>query len=380
MPALLLRRARPIGFGPGMPTSPVDILVGDGGTVEAVGPDLAPPAGAEIRDLDGKYLSPGWTDLHTHVYYGATDISVRVREIGAATGVATIVDAGSAGEANFVGFREYISEPAREQVFAFLNIGSIGLVACNRVPELIDERFIDVDRTLDCVEANRDVIRGIKVRASGVIVGAWGITPVKIAKKIAKIAKLPLMVHVGEVPPLAEEVFDLLTPGDIVTHCFHGKRGANILEDDDLFDYSRRLADQGVVLDIGHGAASFSYAVGKVGIERGLLPTTISTDLHNRNIDGPVWDLSLVMSKILALGMPLEAVVEAVGINALKAIRQPHENLLGIGSEARFTVFEMIDADLTLPDSMRTPLHLTRRFAPRLTVLGTTPIEAATRR
>ena len=37
------------------------------------------------------------------------------------------------------------------------------------------------------------------VRASGVILGAWGMTPVRIAKKVARVLKLPLMVHVGDV-------------------------------------------------------------------------------------------------------------------------------------------------------------------------------------
>ena len=96
------------------------------------------------------------------------------RLCGVERGVTTIVDAGSAGEANFHGFREYVIEPARERIKAFLNIGSIGLVACNRVSELIDIRSIDLDRTLACVEANRDVIVGIKVRASHVILGLVG--------------------------------------------------------------------------------------------------------------------------------------------------------------------------------------------------------------
>ena len=119
-------------------------------------------------------VSPGWVDLHAHVWYGGTDISIRPALCGVERGVTTIVDAGSAGEANFHGFREFVIEPARERIKAFLNIGSIGLVACNRVSELIDIRSIDIDRTLACVEANRDVIVGIKVRASHVILGSWG--------------------------------------------------------------------------------------------------------------------------------------------------------------------------------------------------------------
>lgn len=376
---LLLRNAHPVGFAPDSPAGPIDILIGGDGRVIAAQAKLAAPHDARVLDLADAYLSPGWVDLHCHIYHGGTDISVRAREIGARTGVATLVDAGSAGEANFIGFREYIAHAATEQIFAFLNLGSIGLVACNRVSELIDHRSIDIDRTLACVDANRDLIKGIKVRASGVILGSWGIAPVKIAKKVAKLAGLPLMVHIGEPPPLVEEVFEVIGPGDIVTHCFHGKRGANLLEDEELADWAKRLADSGVILDIGHGAASFSYAVGMAGLKRGIVPATISTDLHLRNVDGPVWDLSLVMSKLLALGMSFDSVIAAVTVNPLHAIRQPHEALLAPGAEARFTAFAVADCDLTLPDAQRAPLHLKRRFIPRHTIIGATAIAATSR-
>ncbi len=148
---LLLRNAQLVGFGAGRGS---DVLIGADGKVAAVGPALAAPAGAESLDLAGAFLSPGWTDLHTHVYWGGTDISVRPRDVGAAAGVATLVDAGSAGEANFHGFREYVAQPAAERIVAFLNLGSIGLVACNRVSELADHRSVNIDRMLACIEAN----------------------------------------------------------------------------------------------------------------------------------------------------------------------------------------------------------------------------------
>lgn len=367
---MLLRSVRPIGFAEALSLAEVDVLIDAQGRVAATGAGLAVPAGTVVHEMRGAYLSPGWVDLHTHIYHGATDISVRAKQIGVATGVTTLVDAGSAGEANFVGFDEYVAQTAQERVLAILNIGSIGLVACNRVSELIDERSIDIDRTLDCVEQHRHLIRGIKVRASGVIVGNWGIGPVKIAKKIAKLTNLPLMVHVGELAPLVEEVFELLTEGDIVTHCFHGKRGGNLMEDADLMAWARRLASQGVVMDIGHGAASFSYAVAMAAMGQGFYPTTISSDLHLRNIGGPVWDLSLVMSKMLALKMPLHEVVAAASTRALKAVREPHQGLLAPGTRADFTLFRLEDIACALPDAMGHPLQLTQLIRPCNVVLG----------
>lgn len=146
------------------------------------------------------------------------------------------------GEANFHGFREYIIEPSKERIKAFLNLGSIGLVACNRVPELRDIKDIDLDRILECYAENSEHIVGLKVRASHVITGSWGVTPVKLGKKIAKILKVPMMVHVGEPPALYDEVLEILGPGDVVTHCFNGKSGSSIMEDEDLFNLAERCA------------------------------------------------------------------------------------------------------------------------------------------
>jgi dihydroorotase len=374
---LLISGVRPVGFGRGVPQEVTDILIGGDGNIASVGSSLQTPEGARRIDAKGAYVSPGWVDLHAHVWHGGTDISIKPQVCGIERGVTTIVDAGSAGEANFHGFREYIIEPARERIKAFLNIGSIGLVACNRVSELIDMRSIDIDRTIACVEANRDIIIGIKVRASGVIVGAWGITPVKIAKKVAKILKLPLMVHVGEPPPVFDEVLEVLGPGDVVTHCFNGKAAANIMEDEDLFLLAERCARDGIRLDVGHGGASFSFKVAELAIERGLLPFSISTDLHARSLDNPVWDMGTTMSKLLSVGMPFEAVIDASTRAPMEVIGLPTENLLSPGTRAEFTVFEVNDSDLRIVDSMGYKAHLPRLIEPIWTILRQEAVKAS---
>lgn len=349
----------------GLEGAPEAIHVGDDGLVVD-----AAPAGAEIIDAKGAYLSPGWCDLHVHVWHGGTDISVRASEAGRVTGVTAMADAGSAGEASFHGLREYVIDPQVETVKAFLNIGSIGLVACNRVPELIDLRSIDVDRTIAVVEANRDVICGIKVRASGVIVGAWGITPAKIAKRVAEICDLPLMVHVGEPPPLIDEVFDILTPGDIVTHCFNGKKAGSIRDTAALFAQAQRLAAEGVRMDIGHGVASFDFETARVAVGEGMLPWSISTDLHIRNIAGPVHDMATTLSKVLAVGVPLEDCVAAVTARPRSVLGLGGADGARVGVKADFTLFDLADGELLATDSQGTQLTLERIFEPRMTVIG----------
>jgi len=374
---LLIADASPIGF-PDAPHGTIDVVVGADGTVVAAGHGVGVLAPADARRIDGRglHLSPGWIDLHAHVWHGGTDISIRPSQCGLARGVTTIVDAGSAGEANFHGFREFVIEPAAERIVAFLNIGSIGLVACNRVSELTDIRSIDIDRTIACVEANRDVIVGIKVRASGVILGGWGMTPVKMAKKVAKILKLPLMVHVGEPPPLYDEVLEVLGPGDVVTHCFNGKHGGSLIEDEDLFRLAETSAARGVRLDVGHGGASFSFRVAEAAIARGLRPFSISTDLHRRSLDHPVWDLGTTMSKLLALGLTLEAAVAGVTAAPASVIGSTVIGRLTPGAVADLTLFAVEDADMTLVDSMGDRADIRRLVVPRLAVRGAAAVDA----
>ncbi|WP_457581506.1 amidohydrolase/deacetylase family metallohydrolase [Ensifer canadensis] len=373
---VLISNVKPVAFGMAAPSETVDILVGSDGTIAAIGNQLTAPEDAERIDGKGGWISPGWIDLHAHVWHGGTDISVRPQLCGMERGVTTIVDAGSAGEANFHGFREYIIEPARERIKAFLNLGSIGLVACNRVSELSDIRSIDIDRIIACYQENREHIVGLKVRASHVITGSWGVTPVKLGKKIAKILKIPMMVHVGEPPALYDEVLEILGPGDIVTHCFNGKAGSSIIEDEDLFELAERCAGEGIRLDIGHGGASFSFRVAEVAIARGLLPFSISTDVHLRSMNQSVWDLGTTMSKLLSVGMPFEKVVEAVTQAPASVIRLPMDGLLTVGARAEFTLFDLVDSELRVFDSLGTEAHLNRLFEPRYAVMGTDVVAA----
>ncbi|WP_180898727.1 amidohydrolase/deacetylase family metallohydrolase [Martelella soudanensis] len=374
---LLIRNVRPIAFGTGTPEDLVDIAIGADGKVASTGRGLPAGEGVEVIDGAGAWISPGWTDLHVHIWHGGTDISIRPSQCGAERGVTTLVDAGSAGEANFHGFREYIIEPSVERVKAFLNLGSIGLVACNRVPELRDIKDVDFDRIVQCYEENREHIVGIKVRASHVITGSWGITPVKLGKKIARLLKLPMMVHVGEPPALYEDVLEVLGPGDIITHCFNGKLGSSIMEDEDLFNLAERCAGEGVRLDIGHGGASFSFKVAEAAIERGLMPFSISTDLHGHSLNGAVWDMATTMSKLLSVGMPFDKVVSAVTHAPAAVIGLPMDNLLSPGARAEFTMFNLIDEALDVVDSNGDRAQMTKLFDPVYAVIGTRAIKAS---
>ena len=354
---------KPIGFN--KTNLPSSFYIYDNGLISNNEPDEF-----KVIDCNNSFLSPGWSDLHVHIWYGGSDVSIRANEAGFKRGVTTLVDAGSAGEATFHGLKEYVIDRQRETIKAFINIGSIGLVACNRIPELIDERFIDIDRTLKVIEENRDIICGIKVRASGVIVGSWGITPVQIARKVAEIANLPMMVHIGEPPPTLNQIFDLLRPGDVVTHCFNGKHPGSISDSPQIFANAKRLAEEGVFMDVGHGAASYNFEVAKEAIDNGLKPYSISTDLHGWNLHGPVYDLATTVSKLYAAGLSLEECVNAITYNPRNFLALDNAASLAAGSKADFTVFNVNDCDELVSDSQGNNITLKSTFEPKMVISG----------
>ena len=363
--SLSLSNFEPVGFD----RPPKTIFVGDDGMIcEAL--DDAP-----VHDCKGAYLSPGWADLHVHVWYGGTDFSVRAAQAGLPRGVTAMADAGSAGEAAFHGFREYVIDRQAETIKAFINIGSIGLVACNRVPELAVDNAIDATRTLDVIEKNRDVICGVKVRAGNMVVANHGIEPVRVAKQVAETSNLPLMVHIGEAPPALDEIFDLLTPGDVVTHCFHGKPGSAITQTPAIFERAKHLAERGILMDVGHGAASFDFQVAREAVQDGLAPFSISTDLHEHNLHGPVFDLATTVSKLHALGLPFEACVAAISRNPRAVLGL--DSSTNIGARADLTVFDVVPANETVEDSTGNQLELDQVFEPRHAILGDQVHQAA---
>jgi dihydroorotase len=358
-----LRNARPIGLDSLAPR--IDIHVDGSGRVVAV-----PDAGALSVDCAGAYVSPGWADLHVHVWYGGSDFSIRADQAGLSRGVTAMADAGSAGEATFHGLREYVIDRQRETVKAFLNIGSIGLVAANRVSELFGTGAVDIERTRRVIAGNRDVICGIKVRCSGVVVGNWGVGPLKMARELAREFGLPLMVHVGEAPPRIEDVLDTVEEGDIVTHCFHGKPETALFETPERIALAAAAAGRGVRFDVGHGAASFSFDMVERALAAGFTPFSISTDLHQRNIDGPVHDLATTAAKLLAVGLSLEECVDAI-TNRPRSVLGLYSNAaLACGARADFTVFQIEQGDDTAVDSLGRSMRLSTRLTPVYAALG----------
>nr|WP_315301475.1 amidohydrolase/deacetylase family metallohydrolase [Raoultella terrigena] len=351
---LLLRRARLVD------DTLTDIAIQDG-KIAALG-EISAPARKTI-ELDGSYYaSAGWIDSHVHCYPNSPIYHDQPDSVGIATGVTTVIDAGSTGADDIDDFYQ-LTRSAATEVLALLNISRVGLIAQN---ELANMANVDAEAVTQAVKRHPDFIVGLKARMSSSVVGDNGITPLERAKAMQREnGDLPLMVHIGNNPPNLDEIADLLGAGDIITHCYNGKPNRILTASGELRASVTRALKRGVRLDVGHGTASFSFEVARRAIAMGILPQTISSDIYCRNrIDGPVRSLALVMSKFLAIGMSLPQVVECVTASAADGLRLTQKGRLAVGYDADLTLFALQHAPTLLVDAEKESLQADNILVP----------------
>jgi dihydroorotase len=238
----------------------------------------------------------------------------------------------------------------------------------------MDLRYANVKLAVQTVERNRDVILGVKVRLSRTVVGDHDLAALRLAREAAEAAHLPLMVHVGDTASTLPGILRELRPADVVTHVFHGWPQGILDERGRVLPEVRRAVASGVRLDVGHGRNSFSWRVAEAALAQGILPDTISSDLHQFNVAGPVFDLATTLSKFLHLGMTVEQVVERSTTNAARLFRFPHHpGTLRLGAAADIAIFRMIEGDFETADSpvdaaAPETRHLRRKLLPVATI------------
>jgi dihydroorotase len=340
-----------------------DVRLTDRRVVE-VADDLAAAPAEEVLDARGLLVVPGLIDLHVHVFWGASPFGIEADRHCLPTGATTVVDAGSAGALTFPAFRRYVIEVSRTRILPFLNIGKTGLLSAE-LGELADLRHIDGAAALRTIEAHRDLIQGVKVRLSREIVGDNARAALKTALQASEAAGLPIMVHVGDTPLRLVEILAELRPGDVLTHCFHGREEGILDGKGRVLAEARAAAGRGVHFDVGHGRGSFAFAVARRALAQGFRPGTVSSDVHGYNLEGPVYDLATTMSKFLHLGLPLDEVVAMTTAAPARVVRGGAGlGALAPGGIADVTLLALREGPARLTDAAGETVVAARRLVP----------------
>jgi dihydroorotase len=184
---------------------------------------------------------------------------------------------------------------------------------------------------------------------------------------------IPLMVDFGnKLPqrPLYELLNRIYRPGDIYTHTYSGARGE---QDEQTLGPSKALVDgrrRGVIFDVGHGGGSFLWRLAVPMMKAGFTPDSISTDLHAGSMNAGMKDMLNVMSKFLALGMPLDEIVLRATWNPAREIQHEELGNLSPGTAADVAVLRLEKGSFGFVDSNNARLRGTQRLVCELTLKG----------
>ncbi len=344
MEKLLIKNFVLIDKRNGLPQAVADILCVKG-KIEKIGSELEVDPDTEILDATGCYVSAGMIDIHMH--NRLRTMTMDADDLGVCRGVTAMIECGSAAvdEAeHFVAEAQQI----KTKYYALLSGHSEHGFSGDGVE--MDADALNEEDYLACFDRYPEYFLGIKVACSNTITNDQGYSLVKKAKAIASQRQLPLTVHVGTFPPDPCGLVEFLEAGDVITHTYHGKEISLFKPDGTPKRSFIRARERGVLFDVGHGSASYSYPVAARASRKGFLPDLISTDIRKVNIHGPVISLAVVMSKWLALGMKLEDVVDCVTYQAAKAYHLHELGEIAVGKSADFTLFKVQNVNLELVD------------------------------
>jgi dihydroorotase len=313
-------------------------------------------------DATGKVVVPGLIDIHVH----ARDAELPPSAI-LSTGVTTMVDAGSRG-ANNIDQLIAVARDAPNRFRFLLNIGRLGNNPNGRGEFLDGLEPADLDKARAAIERNRSWIVGMKARLSRSVSGDHDLDVLRRALQVAMPLNLPVMIHIGDTASPLPQILALLRPGDIVTHLY--APGPHGIFDDHgrVLPEVRAARRRGVRFDFGNGRTEhWTWETAQRGLEQGFPPDTISSDLDLLGHTEQVFDFPTVLSKFLAMGMPLGEVIARATVNASRAFHEfaPYGSLR-VGSSADIAILDLKEGSFEFVDN-----HKNRRAGRQKLVAST---------
>jgi dihydroorotase len=351
-----------------------------GGKIAAVEKNISPASAGKVVDVTGLYVTPGLIDIHYHISHGGAPLNwftpeARVHEpplgvppdLALMSGVTTVVDAGTAGADTFLQEKEEAIDTSKVRVLAFLNIVANGMQG--GLEQTVDQ--MDPKRCVETIQKYKDIIVGVKT-AHYWTEAPWDPehTPwaaVDRAEECGRAADVPVMFDFWPRPDrtYADLILKKMRPGDIHTHVF-AQQFPIILPDGKLNPIMMEARQRGVIFDVGHGAGSFWFRNAVPAVKQGFIPDSMSTDLHMENYR--ILSMTNVLSKFLAMGVPLQDLIQRSTVNPAKEIRRPELGSLSLGKDADIAVLEEQHGDFGYIDCGVAKMKGNVKLVARMTV------------
>ncbi len=355
----------------------MDVAINKEGKIAAVSKNIDPKSAARIINARGLMVIPGIIDMHTHNFAGVEPDRYLRNSYYAnmpdgftfRVGVTTVVDAGSAGWKTFEKFKDQTIDRSRTRVLAFLNIVGEGMPGGS-----FEQNNDDMDsrKSAEMAAKYRNLIVGFKVAHYNK--PDW--VPIDRAIEAGKMAgNLPVIVDFGGGKLSLEELtMKKFRPGDIYTHTYGGggadREAITDPNTKQLRPFVFEAQKRGVIWDVGHGAASFSFAHAIPASKAGFWPDVISTDHHGGSMNSAMKDILNVMTKMRALGMSVPAIINSVTWKPAQVIHHEELGNFSVGSEGDVTVLRIRKGKFGVYDQMGQKVPAKEKFEAEATIKG----------
>ncbi len=341
-----------------------------------------PPAGENVTavqhiDASGKFVVPGLIDGHAHYNYEGSNIGVNADIISPASGVTSVVDAGTCGCANYELFHKATIARSVTDIRAFLHVSSFGVHSFCDPEENHDPRNFEEEKIIALFEKYPATIRGLKVRICKETTSQLGLSPliraIEISEKLQQQGfHCPVDTHYSDLPDgvFLKDILQLLRKGDILVHVFQNKGETIFTEDMGIKEEVWQARQKGILFDNCHGRVHWSLAGLKAAVEHNFLPDLISSDvIRASTFIYPGFSLLHAMNACYAAGMEPIDIFARVTVNAARVLGLSDElGSLACGRSADVAIFDLMPCKKRLYDRFDGELTTEKLLVPLLTV------------
>ena len=325
-------------------------IAAEGAVIREIGKDLPCTAKDNVIDAAGCYVVPGLIDHHAHVQPLAK-IGLPTEASCFASGVTTVVDAGSTGCANYI-YHQGILERLRVNVQAYLNVCTTGLDSLPGCLEDVNPAHWDRAGIKECFDrfgkkAGGRLV-GLKLRTSAPIVKDLGYKVLEETVKLGEELGVSVMVHCTNPPGPLADLLKILRKGDTITHRYMNIGPDLIDEKGEVIKEAWEARERGVYFEAADARAHFGMPVAQAAIAQGFLPDFIATDTTklSMNLRPTAFSMAMQIAKYTALGIPFEKVIECATMNPARQLGLlDSAGSLTAGHPADIAVFRPVDME-----------------------------------
>ena len=345
-----------------------DILVEDG-RIARIARQID-PAGAEVLDAEGMYVSTGWLDAHCHFARIGDSTGIDPCRDLLCQGITYAVDLGTLGPDEYDGYRERFLYQTDLKFMSYLYIGHLGVVGKAKPRDFDGPGDIIPDRVVQVAKKYRHELLGLKAR----IDDKFCFDPEYVMNQLRALGDeldMPIAVHAPRSRMGIGQVLSYLKKGDVLCHTLAGNSDMMRVIDDQghVKPCVLEARERGVIFDLSHGTNAYSYDTAEAAWKAGFFTDTISSDLHAGNINGPVYNLGVVLSKIRGLtGKTWSWILHKTIAEPVRLQHIPNKAVeVREGMICDLTVFKVEEGAFTYLDSKKE----SRTFREKLTAVYT---------